>query len=335
MGEKVEKMVSVVLYVFFPVLLTIGILRKYRARQWGQCKSISSLQGKVFLVTGANSGIGKETVRNLARRKARIIMACRDMNNAKSAIEEIRRDVASGELIPMHLDLSSLSSVRQFAEEVLKDFPQIHVLINNAGVYVPVQENRKTKDGFEIHFGVNHLSHFLLTNLLLPRLKESAPSRIVNVSSTLYQKGEIEFDNLRGEKGFPIKGRQNPGYNNSKLANVLFTKELAQRLDGTGVDVYVLCPGFAYTGLFRYTHIKWYYYILATPVLLYFMRSASQAAQTVLHCATEESLEGQSGLMYRDCSLFTSDKILDPDKAAKLWAVSEELCGLKTETLSN
>ncbi|XP_063233744.1 retinol dehydrogenase 12-like isoform X2 [Bacillus rossius redtenbacheri] len=171
-------MVTVVLYVIFPVVIVAaGLIRKWQEKQWGKCKSQSSLQDKVFIVTGANSGIGKETARGLVKRKARVIMACRDLSSARNAIEDIRHETSSGELIPIHLDLSSLMSVREFVSEVLKEFPKIHVLINNAGVYIPVEKNCKTKEGFEIHFGVNHLGHFLLTNLLIPRLRESAPAR--------------------------------------------------------------------------------------------------------------------------------------------------------------
>ncbi|KAJ8891830.1 hypothetical protein PR048_004384 [Dryococelus australis] len=231
--------------------------------------------------------------------------------------------------IPMQLDLSSLTSVKDFVTEVLKDFPKINVLVNNAGVYIPVEKNSKTKEGFEINFGVNHLGHFLLTNLLIPRLQESAPARVVTVSSTLHERGKIEFDNLRGEKGFAVAGgRYNPGYCNSKLANVLFSQELAKRVKGSGVDVYVLCPGFTFTGLFRNTPIKWFQYIMFAPIALYAMRTASQGAQTVLHCATEEALEGVSGHMYRNCALYQSKATLDPEVATKLWQVSEELTGV-------
>ncbi|XP_067007931.2 retinol dehydrogenase 12 [Anabrus simplex] len=323
-------MVSSVVYIIFPILLAVGLIRKYREYQWGYCKSNSSLHGKVFLVTGANSGIGKETVRELVRRKARVIMACRDMKKARLAIEDIRRHESSGELIPMHLDLASLKSVRKFCEEVMKDFPKIHVLINNAGMYIPMEEKKKTDDGFEIHFGVNHLGHFLLTNLLLPRLKESAPSRIVIVSSALHEQGKIDFDDLNGEKTPTKSGRHNSGYCNSKLANMLFSIELAKRTQDSGVCVYALCPGFAYTGLFRSRTIKWYHYILFSPIALLYLRSAAQGAQTVIHCATCEEVEGESGLLYRNCTIYKPKKKLDPEVASKLWEVSEKLVGLKT-----
>ncbi|PNF22118.1 hypothetical protein B7P43_G06811 [Cryptotermes secundus] len=264
-------------------------------------------------------------------------MACRDLKNAKNAIEEIRRDVSSGELIPMLLDLESLESVRRFAKEVLRDFPNINVLINNAGVSVPVCQHRKTKDGYEINFGVNHLGHFLLTNLLLPRLKDSTSSRIVIVSSMLHERGTIDFDNLNGEKGFAGAGRRmNPAYCNSKLANMLFNIELSKRIEGTGVDSFALCPGFVYKNLFRYSNVKWYHYILFLPVALFFMRTPSQGAQTTLYCATSEELEGKSGLFFRNCNFYGPKMEFDPAVAKKLWEVSENMVGLnndKSETM--
>ncbi|KAH0956860.1 hypothetical protein HN011_012190 [Eciton burchellii] len=322
-------MVSTWCYFILPVVMFIGLLRKCRERTWGRCRSTGSLQGRVFLVTGANSGIGKETVRELAKRKATIIMACRDMQSAKNVVAEIRSKVLTGELIPMELDLASLSSIREFAKEVLNNFPQIHVLINNAGVYAPLKDHALTKDGFEIHFGVNHLGHFLLTNLLLDRLKQSTPSRIVVVTSKLLESGVIDFSNLNGEKGLPVKSRMNPAYCNSKLANAYFAAKLAKRTENTGVNVYMVCPGFTYTGLFRNVKRSWFHYIIFSPVALMFLRTANQGAQTVLHCATESSLSEENGHLYRDCKLYVSKKDLDPEVALRLWDISAKLTGIK------
>lgn len=286
----------------------------------------------MFLVTGANSGIGKETTKELAKRKATVIMACRNVQNAKNAIAEIRYKISTGELIPMELDLASFSSIRDFANEIVKKFPQIHVLINNAGVYAPLKDHALTKDGFEIHFGVNHLGHFLLTNLLLDCLKESAPSRIVVVTSKLMESGVIDFSNLNGEKALPVKSRMNPGYCNSKLANAYFATELANRTKNTGVNVYMVCPGFTYTGLFRNVKRSWFHYIIFSPIALMFLRTPNQGAQTVLHCATESSLSEESGHMYRDCNLYISKKNLESEVALRLWEVSMKLTGIKEVT---
>lgn len=317
-------------YVILPVVLLVGLLRKCRERSWGRCKdTTSSLQGRVFLVTGANSGIGKETVKELAKRRATVIMACRDLQNARNVVSEIRGRISTGELVPMELDLSSLASIRAFANEVLNNFPEIHVLINNAGVYAPLKDHALTKDGFEIHFGVNHLGHFLLTNLLLDRLKECAPSRVVVVTSKLLESGTIDFTNLNGEKGLPVKGRMNSAYYNSKLANAYFAVELARRTEGAGINVYMVCPGFTYTGLFRHVKRSWFHYIFFSPVALMFLRTANQGAQTVLHCAIEPSLHNESGHIYRDCKLYVSKKELDPDVALRLWDVSAKLTGFE------
>ena len=325
-------MVSSWCYFILPVVLLIGLLRKCRERTWGKCKNTDSLQGCVFIVTGGNSGIGKETVKELAQRKATVIVACRNLQNARDAISEIRSRVSTGELVPMQLNLASFLSIREFVAEVMRNFPQIHVLINNAGVYVPLKERASTEDGYEIHFGVNHLGHFLLTNLLLDRLKQNAPSRIVIVTSKLFESGVIDFSNLNGEKGLVVKGRMNPAYCNSKLANTYFGIELAKRTENSGVNIYMVCPGFTYTGLFRNVKRSWFHYIIFSPVALLFLRTANQGAQTVLHCAIEPSLFNDSGNIYRDCKPYVSKKELDPDVALRLWDVSEKLTGINETT---
>ncbi|XP_034188736.1 retinol dehydrogenase 11 [Osmia lignaria lignaria] len=325
-------MVSSWCYLILPVVLFIGLLRKCRERTWGTCKNTDNLQGRVFIVTGANSGIGKETVKELAKRKATVILACRNLQTAKDTVSEIRSQMTNGELVPMKLNLASLASIREFATEIIKNFPEVHVLINNAGVYVPFKEHASTEDGFEIHFGVNHLGHFLLTNLLFEHLKRNAPSRIIIVTSKLFESGAIDFSNLNGEKGLIVKGRMNPAYCNSKLANTYFGIELAKRSENSGVNVYMVCPGFTYTGLFRNVKRSWFHYIIFSPVALLFLRTANQGAQTVLHCAIEPSLSNESGNIYRDCKLYNSKKKLDPDVALRLWETSAKLTGIN-ETL--
>ncbi|KAG6459250.1 hypothetical protein O3G_MSEX011286 [Manduca sexta] len=266
------------------VLVAIGLIRKWRSRNWAKCTSNTCLRGKTFLITGANSGIGLETAKALVRRKARVIFACRDIVKAKEAIADIRKEQPNGgELIPMQLDLASFESIENFVELVKAGFHKIDVLINNAGVVVPLEQDQKTKEGFEIHFGVNHLGHFYLTNLLTEHLKRATPSRIVIVSSTLHEKGKINFDdlNLRAQieeaKSGKKAGRHNPGYSNSKLMNVYFARALASKLRGSGIDVNTCCPGFCYTNLFRHS-IRWYHYILMAPIFLMFMRSAKQVS---------------------------------------------------------
>ncbi|KZC04060.1 PREDICTED: retinol dehydrogenase 11-like [Dufourea novaeangliae] len=315
-------------YFILPVVLFIGLLRKCRERSWGKCKNMDSLHGRVFIVTGANSGIGKETVKELAQRKATVIIACRNLQSAQDTVTDIRSKISTGELVPMQLNLASLTSIKEFAMEVMKNFTQIHVLINNAGVYVPVKKHALTEDGFEVHFGVNHLGHFLLTNLLLEHLKQSAPSRIVIVTSKMFESGIIDFSNLNGEKNLAVDGHMNPAYSNSKLANTYFGIELAKRTENSGVNVYMVCPGFIYTGLFRNVKRSWFHYIIFLPVALLFLRTANQGAQTVLHCAIEPFLSEQSGNIYRDCKPYISKKKLDSDTALRLWDVSAKLTGI-------
>lgn len=205
----------------------------YRLRRYfagGVCKNNVSLKGKTVIITGANTGLGKEVALNLARRQARVILACRSLDKGKKAVDEIRSQIKDAVLVLKSLDLSSLASVRAFAGEILKEEGRLDVLINNAGLYMD-PPMAKTQDGFEIHFGVNHLGHFLLTNLLLDLLEKSTPSRIVVVSSSLAKRARIDFDNIYAEKGH--SGRQNHmtgPYAQSKLANMLFAHELSKRL---------------------------------------------------------------------------------------------------------
>ncbi|XP_063830938.1 retinol dehydrogenase 14-like [Ostrinia nubilalis] len=322
-----------VIYAAVPisVLVAIGLLRKWRSRNWAKCRSNTCLRGKTYLITGASSGIGLETAKALVKRKARIIMACRDVAKAKALIAGIRKEQPyGGELIPMQLDLASLESIEKFVEVIKAGFYKIDVLINNAGVAVPLKLDLKTKEGFEIHFGVNHLGHFYLTQLLIEHLKKGSPSRIVIVSSTLHEKGEINFNDLNSRaeieeaKQGKTRGRHISAYQNTKLMNCYFMRALADRLKGTGIDVSSCCPGFCYTSLFRYS-IKWYHYILMAPVFLLFMKTAKQGSETVVYCASDYSIEGKTGKMYRECAEYDSKYPFDKEVETKLWEVSEQL----------
>ena len=213
----------------------------------GVCQSKAFLNGKAVIITGANSGIGKETAVDLAKRNARVILACRSVEKGEKAAVEVRKRSESDNVVFQQLDLASLTSVRQFAARILEEEPQLDILINNAGVMAcPYM---KTEDGFEMQFGVNHLGHFLLTNLLLDRLKEAPAARIVNVSSKLYKYCPgINFDDINSEHAYnPTKA-----YQQSKLANILFTRALAKMLQGSSVTVNVLHPGVIRTELARH-----------------------------------------------------------------------------------
>uniref|UniRef100_A0A0V0GBR5 Putative dehydrogenase with different specificities related to short-chain alcohol dehydrogenase n=1 Tax=Triatoma dimidiata TaxID=72491 RepID=A0A0V0GBR5_TRIDM len=311
------------------VPVALYLFRKFRVYKWGQYNEQKTLKDKVFVVTGGSSGLGKETVKELASREATVIMACRDLQKAKTVVAEIRSKIKGGELIPMELDLASFDSIRHFSKEVKEKFSQINVLINNAGVSIPraADQNLKTEDGHEINFGTNHLGHFLLTNLLMEKLEQSTPSRVVIVSSKLHESGTIDFNNLQGERGFP-PGLRNPAYNNSKLANIYFCRELSKKLSN-GVETYALCPGFCYTSLFRHSKFKWYQYLLFAPVAFIFMKSANQGCQTILYCALSDDVTGKSGKVFRDCKLYESAYKFDDNVQNKLWVISENLTKLK------
>lgn len=217
----------------------------------GVCRSRAKLNGKTVIITGANTGIGKETAIDLAKRKAHVVMACRSVKRGQKAAAEVRRASGNSNVEFRHLDLASFLSVRQFVEEVLQDFPQIDILINNAGIMKCPKW--KTVDGFEMQFGVNHLGHFLLTNLLLERLKEAPAARIVNVASKGYRYIQgLNFEDLNDEEDY----KPDVAYFRSKLANVLFTRALAKRLVGSKVTTNSLHPGVIYTELGRHMEKK-------------------------------------------------------------------------------
>uniref|UniRef100_A0A8B9XQZ4 Retinol dehydrogenase 13 n=1 Tax=Bos mutus grunniens TaxID=30521 RepID=A0A8B9XQZ4_BOSMU len=214
----------------------------------GACPSKATIPGKTVIVTGANTGIGKQTALELAKRGGNIILACRDMEKCEAAAKEIRGETLNHRVNARHLDLASLKSIREFAAKVTEEEEHVHILINNAAVMrCP---HWTTEDGFEMQLGVNYLGHFLLTNLLLDKLKASAPSRIINVSSLAHVAGHIDFEDLNWEKR---KYDTKAAYCQSKLAVVVSTKELSRRLQGTGVTVNALHPGVARTELGRHT----------------------------------------------------------------------------------
>jgi NAD(P)-dependent dehydrogenase (short-subunit alcohol dehydrogenase family) len=207
---------------------------------------MNDLAGKTYVITGANSGIGKVTAKELAKRGAHVILACRSADKTQPVIDEIKRDTGNDKIEFVAIDLSDLASVRACAEQLLARGIPIHGLINNAGL---AGSRGTTKDGFELTFGANHLGHYLLTRLLLDRIKQSGPARIVNVASDSHYRAKgIDWEAVRG-KTKSVTGY--PEYEVSKLANVLFTKELARRLEGTNVTTYALHPGVVATNVWR------------------------------------------------------------------------------------
>ncbi|KAJ0059650.1 hypothetical protein NL108_009174, partial [Boleophthalmus pectinirostris] len=250
------------------------------------------LDGKTAIVTGANTGIGKETAKDLASRgkphssRLKVIMACRDMAKGEQAARDILKALKGAKVVARQLDLADTKSICQFAENVYDTEKSLHYLVNNAGVAICPYAT--TVDGYEMQFGVNHLGHFFLTFLLLDLLKHSAPSRVINVSSAAHAMGKIQFDDLSGERDYhPVRA-----YAQSKLANVLFTRELAKRMEGTGVSVFSLHPGVVQSDLWRHQHqcIQ-----VAVKIFRIFTKTTVEGAQTTIYCAVEPGLESQSG----------------------------------------
>jgi retinol dehydrogenase 12 len=272
----------------------------------------TELEGLRYLVTGANTGIGRVTALELARRGGHVTLACRSAERAQPVIDEIAAACGADRATFLQLDLGSFETVRRSAQTFLDGGQPLDVLVNNAGL---AGLRGTTADGFEMAFGVNHLGPFLFTLLLLPRLREAKAARIVNVASNAhYAPSGIDFDAARK----PTRTRTGKDeYNMSKLGNVLFSAELARQLQGSGIDVYSLHPGVVASDVWR--KIPW----PVRPLIKLFMISNEEGALTTLHCATSPALRGESGLYYDKCAPRTaSAPARDEALAAKLWAES-------------
>jgi NAD(P)-dependent dehydrogenase (short-subunit alcohol dehydrogenase family) len=278
------------------------------------------IEGKTCIITGASSGIGKASAEQLASMGAHVIMVCRNLERGERAKTEVEAKSGSKSVELMRADLASLVSVRAFAEEFAKNHGSLHVLLNNAGVARPLRST--TIDGFEMTFQVNYLSHFLLTNLLLPILKKSAPSRIISVSSVAHYGGHLNFDDLQMEKGYGVMR----AYSQSKLALVLFTHELARRLQGTGVTANCLHPGAVATNIWG----EW----LGPAAFLgkvtrLFMLSPEKGAKTQVYLASSPDVEGVSGEYFEfHGKKESSAESYDQRLAERVWDVSAKMVGL-------
>ena len=275
---------------------------------------------KVCLITGATSGIGKATAMGLANMGASVVIVGRDRGRGEAALTEIKERSGNSSVDLMLADLSSQEQIRRLADDFKAAYPRLDVLINNAGVFR--SERITTADGIEMTFAVNHLAYFLLTNLLLDVLKASAPSRIVNVSSGAQSNGTIDFDDLQGEKGY--KGTK--AYSQSKLANVLFTYELARRLEGTGVTANCLHPGAVRTNFGSGSSGVFGFMVRALRPL---MISPEKGAETSIYLASSPEVEGVSGRYFvKKAEARSSDVSYDERLARRLWKVSAELTNL-------
>jgi len=280
----------------------------------------ADLSGKNCLITGATSGIGRETALALARMGAGLVLVCRDRRRGEQVRDEIRSQGANVAVDVILADLASQQEIRRLAGDFLATGRPLHLLINNAGV---VNTSRSvTADGIETVFAVNHLAYFLLTHLLLDRLKQSAPARIVNVASDAHKLGDMNFDDLQAERRY----RTMRIYGQSKLANILFTYELAGRLQGTGVTVNCLHPGAVATGLGA-NNGAWAKAIIA--LLGLFFRSPRQGAATSIYLASSPEVEGVSGKYFVDCRpRRSSPASYDEASAKRLWEISERMTGI-------
>ena len=280
------------------------------------------MTGKICLITGANAGLGKITALELAKMGATVIMVARSKARGEAALAEVRQASGSSNVQLMLADLSSLASTRQLAEAFKANYDRVDVLVNNAGAIF--KDRQMSVDGYEMTFALNHLGYFLLTHLLLDVLKASAPARIVNVSSGAHMGGSINFDDLHMAQ----KYRSFAAYGQSKLANVLFTYELARRLEGSGVTTNALHPGGVATQFGQGEGFMGWIFKLLRP----FLKTPEQGAETQIYLASSPEVEGVSGQYFDKKKPIKSSQIsYDTAVAQKLWQVSEEMVGLNAE----
>jgi retinol dehydrogenase 12 len=277
----------------------------------------SSLEGRIALVTGATNGIGRVTAQELARRGARLLLVARDRARGEASAAGIR-DAAGGPAPDVLLaDLSSQADVRRLAGEVRGRTPRLDLLVNNAGAIFA--EREVSADGLEMTFALNHLAYFLLTLELLPLLERAPRSRIVNVASVAHERGRIDFDDLQGERGYSMW----KAYQQSKLANVLFTRELARRLGGRDVTANALHPGVIASGFGRNGRGLFSWLVAIGAPLL---SSPEKGARTTLHVATSPEMQGVTGRYFSDCrEKVPAPAARDDDAALRLWQISETL----------
>jgi NAD(P)-dependent dehydrogenase (short-subunit alcohol dehydrogenase family) len=274
------------------------------------------LAGRTAVVTGANTGIGRATAMGLAQQGATVVLACRSEEKARPALDAVRASGGEADFEP--LDLADLASVHASASRLAARFASIDILVNNAGVAGAVG---MTKDGFELAFGTNHIGHFVLTLLLLPRLRAAQRPRIVNLSSVAHFKANgIDFDAARRPTRSPTRMRE---YAMSKLANVLFTKELARRLRSNGPHTYAVHPGTVASDAWR--HMPW----PIRPLIKLGMASNEEGAKTTLYCALSPEVAEHTGRYYDACKVKApSARAEDPDLARELWERSVEWTGV-------
>lgn len=281
-------------------------------------------KSSIVLVTGANSGIGKAAAIALGRLGANVVMLCRDKGRGEEALHDIKRQTNSDKIELMLCDLSSLKSINSFCDEFLKKYKRLDVLINNAGTLKQVR--RETEDGYELSFGVNYLAVFLLTSRLLPLLKASAPSRIVNVSSFGHRWGKIHFNDINITKHYTAL----KAYSQSKLAEVMFTYSLAESLKGAGVTVNAADPGIVGTNIV--VNRETGFGTLASKLQKLFFKSPEKGAETAVWLASSPDVEGVTGQFFaRKRAIRSSRRSYDNNAAKRLWQLSRMMVGLESK----
>lgn len=282
------------------------------------------MQGKICLITGATAGIGLVTAQALAQRGATLVIVGRNPTKCAATVEQLKQSSGNSHISALLGDLSLQSQVRQVAAQFLQRFDRLDVLINNAGAHF--MNRQETPEGIELTFATNHLSYFLLTHLLLDRLKASAPARIVNVASDAHTGAKLDFADLQNRQQYAGLGFQ--PYAQSKLANILFTYELARRLAGTGVTVNTLHPGFVATNFA--TNNGWLARLLMKWVLHRFAISPEAGAQTTIYLATSPEVEDVTGTYFvKQRAVASAPASYDQAAAQKLWAISAQMVGVE------
>ncbi|XP_065350476.1 retinol dehydrogenase 14 [Cloeon dipterum] len=302
----------------------VALIVIYAKITCGVCKSTKNMKGKTVIITGATSGIGKETARDLAKRGARLILACRTVSAAEEVKAEISNETGNKDIEVRHLDLGSFESVREFCKGILASEKQLDVLVHNAGC-ADTFNKKVSPDGIELTLATNHYGPFLMTHLLIDLLKKSRPSRIVVVASSLYVIKRLTLDEANLVDGLPALM-----YYRSKFANIAFTLELARKLEGTGVTVNCLHPGLVDTGIWR--NVPFPMNLGLKLLIKGFFKTPKEGAQTTIYLATSEEVEGVSGKYFSDCKESSLNAtVQDPDFGKKFWEISETMVKLTAD----
>lgn len=311
--------IIVIAAVMCGLLLCIFLLRVYI--RWGvTCPSKNRLDGKTVIITGANTGIGKSTAMELARRGARLVLGCRDRAKGEAVARILRKKSGNQNVFASRLDLGSLLSIRQFVDEFLQQEQKLHVLINNAAYMGP---KAATDDGYERNLGVNYLGHFYLTLLLMDKLRKCAPSRVINVCSDSYTRGKLDFDDLALQKGYDAYG----AYARSKLAQVVFNLECHRHFFSGCVWSFAAHPGACCTDLLR--NFPGMYGNLLRVIARVLFKSPEEGCQTIVYCAVADGLRDFSGKLFANCKVTKlNDMARDKALGHRLWNTTLTLTGL-------